>query len=63
MMTLNESLNLFRTTFIDSYKKDQYWKLLKLTIFNVLFAHFIACIILWMVGLNSTQNWLISKNL
>lgn len=63
IITLNESLNLIRITFINSYKKDQYYKLFKLIIFNILFAHFIACMLLWMIKLDFSQNWIISKNL
>ncbi len=63
IVTLNENLTLFRTTFINSYKKDQYYKLLKLMIFNILFAHFVACILLAMAMIDSTQNWMIFKNL
>ncbi len=42
---------------------DQFYKLIKLTVFNWILGHFVAVMLLAMFYLNDKQNWLISKNI
>lgn len=46
-----------------STRMDQYYKLVHLIIFNLVFAHFVATMFLALAGMNSADNWLIHKDI
>ena len=58
-----DNLIAFRNAFITGMKMDQFYKLLKLTVFNWILGHFVAVMLLAMVYINDTENWLVSKNI
>lgn len=43
--------------------KEQYFKLSKLVIFNFIFAHFIASMLIAMSKLDNTVNWMVSSKI
>jgi hypothetical protein len=59
----SSNLTLFRTTFINSLRKDQYFKLFQVIIFNFIFAHFVASILFAMSKMDTHENWMIAKNI
>lgn len=63
IISSKDNLNVFRNTFITGFKMDQFYKLLKLIIFNWILGHFVAVMLMAMVYINEQSNWLISKNL
>lgn len=44
-------------------RMDQYYKLFHLIIFNLIFAHFIASILLAMTALDRSNNWMVKHEL
>ncbi len=48
LFSLYENLRTFEITFINSPKKEQYFNLLKVALFNIFFAHFVASMLLAM---------------
>lgn len=48
LFSLFGNLRVVETNFMNSSKKQRYWNLIKVAIFNVFFAHFIASIFLAM---------------
>ena len=58
-----DNLTIFRITFITGFTKDQFYKLIKITIFNCMLAHFVASILLAMYFIDRTHNWIVQKNL
>ncbi len=56
----NENLTFIQTTFLDSYKKEKYYKLFKVIFFNFIFGHFIASILLAISKIDENQNWMIA---
>ena len=59
----SSNLTLFRTTFINSLKKDQYYKLFQVILFNFIFAHFVASILFAMTMIDENENWMVSKHI
>jgi hypothetical protein len=45
LFTLYENLKLIEGNFINSFKKEQLFNLLKVGVFNIFFAHFVATIL------------------
>lgn len=61
LFSLYENLRMFETTFINSFKKEQYFNLLKVALFNILFAHFVCSMLLAMSLIDSEKNWRVYK--
>jgi hypothetical protein len=48
---------------IDNFYREQYWSLAKTIFFNFCCCHIIALLLIAMSHINSTDNWLIVKNI
>lgn len=57
---LSSNFRKIEVYYIDSQKKMQYWSLMKVVLFNIFFAHFVASILLAM-SLIDDNNWIVSK--
>lgn len=60
---LLEKMEKIEIHFISTTYKEQYWSLVKLFLFNFCFAHILALLLKTMGGANSSQNWMITKNI
>jgi hypothetical protein len=58
---LNFSLFKLEIMLVKNPKRGRYWKLMKVFVFNILFAHFTASIFLAMLKLNDEKSWYKSK--
>jgi hypothetical protein len=63
ILTLYENLRVIELNFINSFQKRQFFKLSKVIIFNIFFAHFIASIFFAMSKLDIEKNWIRNKAL
>jgi hypothetical protein len=57
------SLKILDLHYINSQRKQAYWNLGKVIIFQMLFGHFIAGLLLAMVKIDEENNWLTARNL
>ncbi len=57
------NLNYIRTAFIDSLRKEQYYKLLKVLILNCILCHFFASMLLALTKIDPEHNWMAAKNI
>lgn len=48
LFTLYDNLRTFETTYINSFRREQYFNLLKVALFNIFFAHFVCSMLLAM---------------
>lgn len=46
---------------INTIKKERYWNLFKVFVFNLLFAHFVASIFVAMIKIDPNRNWYQTK--
>ena len=58
-----EKVKILEIVFIENSYNEQYWELVKVFIFNFLFAHFVGLLLVLMSQISSSDNWLINKNL
>jgi hypothetical protein len=56
------NLKVLDLHYIDSHRKQCYWNLIKIIIFQLIFMHFVAAVLLAMLSLHH-HNWLVSKGL
>jgi putative effector of murein hydrolase LrgA (UPF0299 family) len=63
LFLIPKNIKVLEIHYINSVRKQQYWDLIKVIIFELLFGHFISGLLLAMAQLNPTQNWIINKNL
>ena len=63
LVTLYENLRVIETTFVNSFKKEQYWNLIKVILFNIFFAHFLASLLHAMTKIDENDNWLVSNSI
>jgi hypothetical protein len=55
-----EKIKKLEVYFIDNYYKEQYWSLVKVFLFNFVYAHILSVILLCMADANPNKNWLTS---
>ena len=53
-----EKLERVENRVLDTFHKEQYWGLIKVFIFNFVFAHFLAIFLIGMSKLDSSNNWI-----
>ena len=49
--------------FIESYNNEQYWSLIKVFLFNFMYAHVLSIVLLSMATINQQNNWLSVRGL
>lgn len=52
ILLCSKNLTYFQIIFLNSFKKEKYYKLFKVILFNIIFAHFIASMLLAMAAIN-----------
>lgn len=62
MVYLSQIVKIVEGYFINSKKKENFWSLIKVVVFNIFFAHFLGCLLLAVLQLDDTpdnsNNWL-----
>lgn len=58
---LTGSLFKVQILLVNTLKKERYWNLAKVLVFNLLYAHFLASIFLAMIRMNTDDNWFQTK--
>ena len=61
LLTFGKDISLLELIFINSSKGFYIWNLTKVLIFNLIFAHIIAIILLAIRFINTERNWVDSK--
>jgi hypothetical protein len=61
MSLIRSNLKILELRFIDSIKKFYIWNLLRVVIFDIIFAHTIAVVLLAISKINPEGNWIIVK--
>jgi hypothetical protein len=61
LVLINSNLKILELRFVDSIKKFYLWNLLRIIIFNIIFAHIISIALLAASKINPETNWVIIK--
>jgi hypothetical protein len=54
----SENMKVLEVFYINSTRKQQYWNLIKVVIFNMFFGHLIAGILIGISDFNGSNNWI-----
>jgi hypothetical protein len=54
----SQNVRVLEVYYINSTRKQQYWNLMKVIIFNLFFGHLIAGVLIGISELNPGQNWI-----
>lgn len=55
---IRSNLKMLELRFVDSIKKFYIWNLIRIIVFNIIFAHIIASVLLAISRINPDANWI-----